>query len=111
MHQNGLFITHFRHLAICLTYMATREMGNKKTILREKKTKHHPFPARKKQKQKLQNKFMFRCFPTEASKKAEDATRARQQERRGGKRDQSEHRAVLLFYTANSCDIPRYENR
>lgn len=27
-------------------------MENKKTILREKKTKHHPFPARKKQNKK-----------------------------------------------------------
>lgn len=54
---------------------------------------------------------MSLCFPTEASKKAEDTTRARQQARSGEKRDQSEHGAVLLFYTANSCDIPCYENR
>lgn len=54
------------------------------------------------------------CFPAEASKEAEDTTSARDREggeRRGEKEKKAgsvrTRGAVLLFYTANSCDIRR----
>lgn len=70
VHQNCLFITHFRHLAICLTYMATREMGNKKTILREKKNKTSSFPNTKKTKTKTPEQIHVSVFSNRGIKES-----------------------------------------
>lgn len=77
----------------------------------ERETKHQSFPALR--KTQTQNKFMSLCFSVDASKSAEDTTSqaTREKGRWGLGPAPSEHEAVLLFYTANSCDIPRYENR
>lgn len=102
MHQNCLFVTHTDILPFAwhIWQLGKREI-RKLYWGRKKQNIIHPFPARKKQKQKLQNKFMSRCFPTEASKKAEDTTRARQQARRGGggKRPVWTRSCIVILYS------------